>query len=163
MSATAPPISSCCSRRLRGGAACRCHRSPRCRRLRGNPQGPVGQAFSTCQQDRSGSGQSQYPCRGIAIRGLRPGRGTTPRGTVRVALHVKTRKLARHGGIRTRCSVIAMSGPACSRQGNPYRGGSRMAGTPERTQQQSQLAVHKRAGADQTQAPLPVTLGDSGH
>jgi hypothetical protein len=46
---------------------------------------------------------------------------------------------------------------------NPYRGGGRMAGPSEQTQYQSQMAVHKRAGADQTQAPLPVTLGDSRH
>ena len=90
--------------------------------------------------------------------GFAPAEARRLAGTLRVALHPEARKLARYGGVRTRSSVIAMSGPASSRQGDPHRGSRRMADTPEQTQHESQLAIHQRPCPDQTQAPLPVTL-----
>jgi hypothetical protein len=83
-----------------------------------------------------------------ASPGLNPGlprrRGAPARRTVRMALHAQARQLARHGRIRTRRSLIPMSGSTHPRQADPDPRNRRLGGRPQQASRQGRLAIHNR-------------------
>ena len=109
-----------------------------------------------------GPGQPQHPQQGFTLRGVSSRRSPAAGRALRMALHAKTRQLARSRGIRTRRSIVPVSRPPHPRKTNPYRGGCRLAARPKCKPRQGRLALHNRQRAHQTQAPLPVNLIESG-
>ena len=74
---------------------------------------------------------------------------------VRMALHAQARKLARHGRIRTRCTLNPVPGSPYSRQAKTDQGSRRLAATPKQTSRQSRLAIHSRAPPRQLKGLYP--------
>src|SRR5271165_2638728 len=77
-------------------------------------------------------------------------------------LHPETRKLARHGRIRTRPPVEPMSEPPHSRQADPRKRSRRLGGPPQQASCRGQLAIHHRRRPREAQEALPLILNDSG-
>src|SRR5208337_2377900 len=77
--------------------------------------------FSRRRTNQAGPRQSEHAHARLALRGLSRARSAPPGQTVRMALHPETRKLARHGRIRTRRPVEPMSEPPHSRQADPRK------------------------------------------
>jgi hypothetical protein len=95
------------------------------------------------QLDRTRAGQSQHPQTGFSLRTLSRHRSAPARRTVRVALHAEPRKLAGHGGIRTRRSVVTVSRSAHPRQADLDPGSRNLGGRSQQASCQSRLAVHR--------------------
>src|ERR1700722_18688017 len=76
-----------------------------------------------------------------------------------MALHAQTRKLARHGRIRTRRSDEPMPEPTHSRQADPGKR-SRCLGAPSKqASRQGRLAIHNRKRPGQAQEALsPIRM-----
>src|SRR5208282_2879256 len=149
--------------RAAGGLAPRQgHRPPRRRRLRAGAQGTVRRAFSRRRPNQAGPRQSEHAHARLALRGLSRPRSAPPRQTVRMALHPQTRKLARHGRIRTRRPVEPMSEPPHSRQADPRKRSRRLGGPPQQASCRGQLAIHHRRRPREAQEALPLILNDSG-
>src|SRR5208337_903357 len=98
----------------------------------------------------------------LALRGLSRARSAPPRQTVRMALHPETRKLARHGRIRTRRPVEPMSEPPHSRQADPRKRSRRLGRPSQQASRKGQLAIHHRRCPREAQKALPLILNDSG-
>ena len=83
---------------------------------------------------------------------------------VRMALHAKTRQLARYGGVRTRRSRDPMPRPPHSRQVDVDRGSRRLAEQAKQASRQSRLAIHNRRRSRQAKKTIPsvpMTLATS--
>jgi hypothetical protein len=74
----------------------------------------------------------------------------------------QTRKLARHGRIRTRRPVRPMPGSTHSRQANARKRGRRLVGPTKQTSRKSRLTVHHQRRPRQTQEAIPTILSDWG-
>jgi hypothetical protein len=79
----------------------------------------------------------------------------SPRQPVRMALHAKAWKLARHGRIRTRRSDQAMPEPTHPRQADPRERGCSLGAPSKRTPRQGRLAIHDRKCPCQTEKAVP--------
>ena len=96
----------------------------------------------------------------LALRGFSRARSAPPRQTVRMALHPQTRKLARHGRIRTRRPVEPMSEPPHSRQAGPRKRSRRLGGPSQQASRKGRLAIHHRQRSREAQTALPLILTD---
>src|SRR5271166_2269832 len=79
-----------------------------------------------------------------SVLGQRFALATLRAQTVRMALHPETRKLVRHGRIRTRRPVEPMSEPPHSRQADPRKRSRRLGGPSQQASRKGQLAIHHR-------------------
>src|SRR6187397_1567183 len=86
----------CSARRL---APRQGHRSPYRRGLRSRLERLGRHPLRARQDHRSGPGQSQHPQQGFTLRSLSSRRGQAPGRALRMALHSKTRQLARSGRV----------------------------------------------------------------
>ena len=102
------------------------------------------------QDHRSGPGQSQHPQQGFTLRSLSGGRSQAPGRTLRMALHSKTRQLARSGRVRTRRPNVPVPRSPHSRQTNPHRGNRRLGARPQCQPHQGRLAIHHQKCSHQT-------------
>src|SRR5467141_2631847 len=75
-----------------------------------------------------------------------------------MALHAKTRQLARSGGVRTRRPFVSMPRPPHPRQTNPHRRNRSLGARSQCQTHQGQLALHNPKRPYQTQTPIPVNL-----
>src|SRR5208337_2755711 len=118
--------------------------------------------FSRRRTNQAGPRQSEHAHARLALRGLSRARSAPPRQTVRMALHPETRKLARHGRIRTRRPVEPMSEPPHSRQADPRKRSRRLGGPSQQASRKGQLTIHHRRCPREAQKALPLILNDSG-
>ena len=88
-----------------------------------------------------------------------PPRSAPPRRKVRMALHAKARKLARHGRIRARRSDQAVLAPPHPGQADPQERSRLLGASPKQAPRQSRLAIHDSQRPRQTQkAVAPVRM-----
>ena len=80
----------------------------------------------------------------LALRSLPRCAGATARRTLRMALHAKTRKLARYGRNQTRRLRHTMPGSPHSRQADTDRLGRRLVGQSQPTLREGQLAIQNQ-------------------
>src|SRR5438552_11363977 len=94
--------------------------------------------------------ESQHPQQGFTLRSLSGRRSQAPGRALRMALHSKTRQLARSGRVRTRRPNVPVPRSPHSQQTNPHRGNRRLGARPQCQPHQGRLAIHHQKCSHQT-------------
>jgi hypothetical protein len=81
-----------------------------------------------CRADRAGPRQPQHPHAGVAVCGVRAGRGQAAGRSAGAALQAQAWQLVAHGRARVGRAGRPVPGPAAGRSGDPGAGGRGVAG-----------------------------------